>query len=88
MAEYCKGGREVLVAFRFDALQYQSQIEMLCFSALSACLYVRLSGITDIIGLINSLLRYFQYGFLYHAGDNNMIFKDKLKSTQNKIIHD
>ena len=25
--------------------------------------------------------RYFQYGFLYHAGDDNMIFKDKLKST-------
>ena len=28
-----------------------------------------------------STLRYFQYGFPYHAGDNNMIFKDKLKST-------
>ena len=26
-------------------------------------------------------LKYFQYGFPYHAGYNNMIFKDKLKST-------
>ena len=26
-------------------------------------------------------LRYFQYGFPYHAVDNSMIFTDKLKST-------
>ena len=26
-------------------------------------------------------LKYFQYGFPLHAGDNNMIFKGKLKST-------
>ena len=26
-------------------------------------------------------LRYFQYGFPHHAGDINMLFKDKLKST-------
>ena len=28
-----------------------------------------------------SFSRFFQYGFPYHVGDSNMIFKDKLKST-------
>ena len=32
-------------------------------------------------------LRYFQHDFPNCAGDNNMIFKDMLKFTQNRSIH-